>query len=60
MARRPRMVGTESAFELAQKAEILERELAVQRDALERLKKMGTARHGDPEQALDRRTKRSA
>jgi len=54
------MVGTESAFELARKAEILERELAVQREALERLKKMGTARHGVPEQSLDRRTKRSA
>ena len=60
MARRPRMVGTESAFELARKAEILERELAVQREALERPKKMGTVRHAAPEQSLDRRTKRSA
>jgi hypothetical protein len=60
MARRPRTVGTESSFDLARKAEILERELAVQRDAIERLKEMGTSRHGQPEQALDRRTKRSA
>ena len=60
MARRPRMVGTESAFELARKAEILERELAVQREALERLKKMGTSPPREPGHSLDRRTKRSA
>jgi len=60
MTRRPRTVGTESSFDLARKAEILERELAVQRDAIERLKQMGTSRHAQTEQALDRRTKRSA
>ena len=60
MARRLRTVGTESSFDLARKAEILERELAVQRDAIERLKQMGTSRTAQPEQALDRRTKRPA
>lgn len=61
MARRPRTVGTESALDLARKAEILEREMAVQRDALERLKQMGTSRHPDAaEQVFDPRTKRTA
>ena len=60
MARRPRTVGTESALDLARKAEILEREMAVQRDALERLKQMGTSRHPDPEQVLDPRRKKTA
>jgi hypothetical protein len=60
MARRPRTVGTESALDLARKAEILEREMAVQRDALERLKQMGTARRPEAEQRLDPRTKRTA
>ena len=60
MARRLRTVGTESSFDLARNAEILERELAVQREALERLKQMGTSRHAQAEQGLDRRTKRSA
>lgn len=59
MARRPRTVGTESALDLARKAEILEREMAVQRDALERLKQMGTSRHPDADQVLPR-TKRTA
>ena len=42
MPRRPRTVGIESALDLARKAEILERELATQREAIERLKQMGT------------------
>lgn len=60
MARRPRTVGTESALDLARKAEILEREMAVQRDAIERLKQMGASRHPEPDQGLEPRTKRSA
>lgn len=49
MARRPRTVGTESSADLARKAEILEREMAVQRDALERLRQMATPRHPEDE-----------
>ena len=60
MARRPRTVGTESALDLARKAEILEREMAVQRDALERLKQMSTARRPEPDQVVAPRTKRTA
>ena len=60
MARRPRTVGTESALDLARKAEILEREMAVQRDALERLKQMSTSRHPEPDQVVATRTKRTA
>ena len=60
MARRPRTVGTESALDLARKAEILEREMAVQRDALERLKQMSTSRHPEPDQVVAPRTKRTA
>jgi hypothetical protein len=41
MARRPKPVGLESAADLARKVEILEREMATQRAALERLKQMG-------------------
>jgi len=44
MPRRPRTVGIESTLDLARKAEILERELATQRVAIERLKQMGTRR----------------
>jgi hypothetical protein len=60
MARRPRTVGTESALDLARKAEILEREMAVQRDALERLKQMSTAKPRERERVLNARTKRTA
>ena len=49
MPRRPRTVGVESALDLARKAEILEREMATQREALERLKQMGTSRQIDGE-----------
>ena len=42
MPRRRRMVqGVESSHELARKLEVLERELAVQRAAMEKLKQMG-------------------
>ena len=42
MPRRRRMVqGVESLQDLARKIEVLERELAVQRSAMERLKQMG-------------------
>ena len=60
MARRPRTVGTESALDLARKAEILEREMAVQRDALERLKQMSVSRPPERERVLNGRTKRTA
>jgi len=44
MARRRRTAaGLESLEDLARKAEILERELAVQRQALEKLRQMGLA-----------------
>ena len=60
MARRPRTVGTESALDLARKAEILEREMAVQRDALERLKQMSTSKPPERDRGLNARTKRTA
>ena len=40
MARRRRTAGIESLEDIARKAEILERELAVQRQALEKLRQM--------------------
>jgi hypothetical protein len=44
MARRRRMVqGVESSQDLARKLEVLERELAVQRTAMEKLKQLGPA-----------------
>jgi hypothetical protein len=44
MARRRRMVqGVESSQDLARKLEVLERELAVQRTAMEKLKQLATA-----------------
>jgi hypothetical protein len=45
MPRRRRMVqGVESSQELARKLEILERELQIQREAMERLKLLGPAK----------------
>jgi hypothetical protein len=45
MPRRRRMVqGVESSQDLARKLEVLERELAVQRAAMEKLKEMATAK----------------
>ena len=44
MGRRPKAVGFESSAELARKIDILEREMATQRAALDRLKQIGSAR----------------
>jgi hypothetical protein len=45
MPRRRRMVqGVESSQDLARKLEVLERELAVQRAAMEKLKQLGPAK----------------
>lgn len=53
MARRRRTaVGSDSLEELARKAEILERELALQREALDKLKEMGTARRQEREEPI--------
>ena len=41
MPRRPKPAGFESSADLARKMEILQREMASQREALERLKQMG-------------------
>ena len=41
MGRRPKPVGFESSADLARKVEILEREMAAQRAALDRLKELG-------------------
>jgi hypothetical protein len=41
MARRPRTAGADPFTDLAKKVEILEREMALQRIALEKLKQMG-------------------
>ena len=61
MSRRPRTVGIESSLDLARKVEILEREMATQREALERLKQMGT-RQSDADRQPTRaaRTARTA
>lgn len=49
MPRRRRMVqGVESSQDLARKLEVLERELAVQRAAMERLKELGTSPKAAP------------
>ena len=49
MPRRRRVVqGVESAQDLARKLEVLERELAVQRTAMEKLKELGAARKTTP------------
>jgi hypothetical protein len=44
MGHRPKSVGLESTADLARKMEILEREMAAQREALDRLKQIGTQR----------------
>jgi hypothetical protein len=46
MARRRVALGLESSADLARKVAVLERELAVQRDALEKLKEMGKPASG--------------
>ena len=58
MARRRRTgTGIESFEDLARKLEILERELAVQREALEKLKQMGSAPKAAPEAVAPLRRK---
>ena len=44
MARRERAAGLDSSEDLARKVEILEREMATQRTALERLKQLSAPR----------------
>lgn len=52
MARRRRTAaGLESLTDLARKSEILERELAVQREALEKLRQMGAVQHKDTDES---------
>ena len=49
MPRRRRVVqGVESSQDLTRKLEVLERELAVQRAAMEKLKELGTSRKVTP------------
>ncbi|HEX5107236.1 MAG TPA: hypothetical protein VFV95_02260 [Vicinamibacterales bacterium] len=47
MPRRAKAVGLDSSTDLARKVEILEREMAAQREALERLKQMAVSRHSE-------------
>jgi hypothetical protein len=55
MGRRPKSVGLESTADLARKTEILEREMAAQREALDRLKQIGTpSRDSDRDQPSKR------
>jgi hypothetical protein len=50
MARRPRTAGPDPLADLAKKADVLERELRMQRSAMERLKEIGapTPRRSKP------------
>jgi hypothetical protein len=49
MPRRRRVVqGVESSQDLARKLEVLERELAVQRTAMEKLKELGPSKKATP------------
>ena len=58
MARRPRKAGVDPFADLEKKVAILEREMAVQRIALEKLKDMGPARIA--REASESRIRRSA
>jgi len=58
MPRRAKAVGLDSSTDLARKVEILEREMATQREALERLKQMAAPRH--PERDHAHQAKQSA
>ena len=49
MGRRPGVAGTDPFAHLAKKIAILEREMAVQREAIDRLKALGEARRTDLE-----------
>jgi hypothetical protein len=56
MPRRRRMVqGVESPQDLARKLEVLERELQIQREAMEKLKLLGTAKPAPAAARLPRR-----
>jgi hypothetical protein len=59
MARRPKLAGLESSADLARKLQILEEEMATQREALDKLKQLGLGRVSDVEHA-PQRTKRTA
>ena len=48
MAQRPASGEVESAAELARKFEVLEREMAVQREAMDRLERMGATERDAP------------
>jgi hypothetical protein len=54
MARRRKVAGLDLLTDLPRKLEVLERELAVQRAALDRLKEIGTPRRGLPAEKADR------
>jgi len=41
MARRPKTAGSDPLADLAEKTKVLEQELAIQRDAMQKLKAMG-------------------
>ena len=41
MARRPKTAGSDPLADLAEKAKVLEEEMAIQRDAMQKLKAMG-------------------
>jgi len=59
MPRRRRMAqGVESSQDMARKLEVLERELAVQRTAMEKLKQLGPAGKPSPAPARAPRPKR--
>ena len=51
MPRRVKAVGLDSSTDLARKVEILEREMATQREALERLKQMAAPRQSERDDA---------
>ena len=56
MGRRPKTLGFESSAELARKIDILEREMATQRAALDRLKQIGSARMDELESEPSKKT----
>jgi hypothetical protein len=45
MARRPKTAGSDPFADLAEKTRVLEKELAIQRDAMQKLKAMGSDRY---------------
>jgi hypothetical protein len=58
MARRPKTAGTDPLADLAEKTKVLEEEMAIQRDAMQKLKAMGPDPSfvRDPELTSRRRT----